>query len=145
MKFYDRFMEKDILNQTPPFNLLANLPYQLSFYDKQLQLAYSNNQVDNIFIPNNVDQTLAPWIWESLQENPQHALHFQVPTESFESIIMQSYQVVYDENDQFQGVYSYIQDLKPLLSAYLNESGQAIVGWSDVTSGASISTSSIED
>ncbi|HGN5283293.1 TPA: multidrug transporter, partial [Streptococcus pyogenes] len=31
-----------------------------------------------------------------------------------------------------------VQDIKPLLNQYLEETGQAIVGWSDVTSGPSI-------
>ena len=32
----------------------------------------------------------------------------------------------------------YIQDLRPLLSSYLKETSQAIVAWSDTTSGPSI-------
>lgn len=43
------------------------------------------------------------------------------------------------------GVITFIQDLKPVLASYLNESGQAIVGWSDVTSGPSSSNPIFDD
>ncbi|MCC9969815.1 hypothetical protein HK345_05185, partial [Streptococcus agalactiae] len=42
------------------------------------------------------------------------------------------------------GYIEHVHNIKPLLEGYLKESGQAIVGWSDVTSGASISNDDFE-
>ncbi len=125
--------------------LLAHLPYRLSFYDDNLKLIYSNNRYDGSILSEMEAETLPEWIWQSLQQTPEKALHFQLPTESFDQIIMQTYQIIYDDSGDLIGVISYHQDLKPLLSNYLTETGQAIVGWSDVTSGASIGNDFLDD
>lgn len=119
--------------------LIDNLPFRASFYDKNSNLLYSNNQSDGSFFPEDEEETLPQWILEQLQSSSEKSLHLQVPTDSFDQILMQSYQAIYNQEKEFVGVITYIQDLKPILSSYLKESGQAIVGWSDVTSGASIS------
>lgn len=119
-------------------HFLDFLPYRASFYDKDLKLVYSNKQSDGSFFPEPEPKKLPDWILQDLQVQESKSLHFQLPTESFQDMIIQSYQALYDDKGEFQGVYHYIQNIKPLLSSYLNETGQAIVGWSDVTSGASI-------
>ena len=103
-------------------HFLDFLPYRASFYDKDLKLVYSNKQSDGSFFPEPEPKKLPDWIWQDLQLQESKSLHFQLPTESFQDMIIQYY----------------IQNIKPLLSSYHNETGQAIVGWSDVTSGASI-------
>ncbi|MGT2928900.1 sodium transporter [Streptococcus dentasini] len=124
---------------------LNHLPYHLSFYNKDLQLVYSNNYSgDNLFLGEE-PSVLPEWIWEALQNSSDHSLHTQLPIESFGRILIQSYQLLHDEEGICLGVCSYIQDLKPLLTTYLKETGQAIVGWSDTTSGASISDHQFDD
>lgn len=119
-------------------NFLDNLPYRAVFYDQNRQLIYSNGRADGSFFPSQDDPILADWIWQDLQNSPDGSLHFQIPNDSFNQIFMQSFQLLFDDQKQCQGVYAYVQDMRPLLGTYLKESGQAIVGWSDTTSGASI-------
>lgn len=118
--------------------LLVHLPYRASFYDNNLKLIYSNNRSDGSFFPENESEKLPEWIWQSLHQSPEKVLHLQIPTDSFDVILTQTYQLILDTSGQSLGVITYIQDLKPLLSSYLKETGQAIVAWSDTTSGPSI-------
>jgi hypothetical protein len=129
--------ESKIKNQYPN-NFLDFLPYRVTFYDNNLKLAYSNHMPDGSFFPEEDADLLPDWVWQALDNSTHKSLHVQIPTESFDKLMLQSYQALYDKDNILQGVYSYIQDLKPILASYLEESGQAIVGWSDVTSGASI-------
>ncbi|MGT2906490.1 sodium transporter [Streptococcus dentiloxodontae] len=130
-----------MLNSKAPQDFLTLLPYRFSLYDKNLQLIYSNNQSDGSFFPDAEKQELPKWIWEALQTAPDKSLHLPVADDAFERILIQTYQALYDNEGVFQGICSYIQDLKPMLNTYLNESGQALVGWSDATSGPSIKPS----
>ncbi|WP_368395119.1 sodium transporter [Streptococcus gallolyticus] len=118
--------------------LIAHLPYQASFYDNNLSLIYSNNRYDGSVFSKNEVKKLPKWIWQNLHQVPERVLHLQIPTDSFDAILIQTYQLISDSSGKSLGVITYIQDLKPLLSSYLNETGQAIVAWSDTTSGPSI-------
>lgn len=118
--------------------LLAHLPYRVSFYDNNLKLIYSNNRSDGSFFTENESEKLPEWIWQSLHQSPEKSLHLQIPTDSFETILMQTYQLILDDSGKSLGVITYIQDLRPRLSSYLKETSQAIVAWSDTTSGPSI-------
>ncbi|SDJ68798.1 sodium transporter [Streptococcus gallolyticus] len=118
--------------------LIAHLPYQASFYDNNLSLVYSNNRYDGSVFSKNEVKKLPKWIWQNLHQVPERVLHLQIPTDSFDAILIQTYQLISDSSGQSLGVITYIQDLKPLLSSYLNETGQAIIAWSDTTSGPSI-------
>ncbi|MFC5630693.1 MULTISPECIES: PAS domain-containing protein [Streptococcus] len=119
-------------------NYLDYFPYKTAFYDKDLKLTYSNHKPDGTFFPESCDK-LPDWIWQELRHSTEKSLHLDIPNESFGKIYMQSYTMLYDDSGDFQGVMEMVQDFKPLLSSYLENSGQALVGWSDVTSGASIS------
>ena len=119
-------------------DLLAHLPYRASFYDNNLKLIYSNHRSDGSFFTENESEKLPEWIWQSLHQSPEKSLHLQIPTDSFEAILMQTYQLILDNSSKSLGVITYIQDLRPLLSSYLKETSQAIVAWSDTTSGPSI-------
>ena len=118
--------------------LIAHLPYQASFYDNNLSLVYSNNRYDGSVFSKNEVKKLPKWIWQNLHQVPERVIHLQIPTDSFDAILIQTYQLISDSSGKSLGVITYIQDLKPLLSSYLNETGQAIVAWSDTTSGPSI-------
>lgn len=118
-------------------NYLDFLPYKIAFYDKDLSLIYSNNKPDGTFFPSQ-DDRLPDWVWQELCHSTEKSLHVEIPNEAFGKVFMQSYQMLYDEAGAFQGIMEMVQDIKPLLSSYLDNSGQALVGWSDVTSGASI-------
>ena len=58
-------------------------------------------------------------------------------SDSFEQILIQTYQASTDREGQVLGFWETIFDLKQPLQTYLDSSAQALVAWSDATSGAS--------
>ena len=84
-------------------DLLAHLPYRASFYDKNLKLIYSNNRSDGSFFSEPEENELPQWVWTSLEQSPENALHFQIPTESFDHILFQTYQAVKDDSGELLG------------------------------------------
>lgn len=121
-------------------------PMKLTFFDKDGQVVYDNNGFDgNFFSFNQEAQPLEDWIQEKIKNDTKHHLTLTVPSPSFDHILIQDYRGLYDQDGNFFGTFSQVIDLKPLLEAYLEDSGQALVGWSDTTSGASITNNLFED
>lgn len=122
-------------------------PFQVKSYSPSGDLLYDNHGFDGSFFSfhTDKDQKLEPWIQEQLKTASNHRLTMSVPAASFDQILMQDYQGLYAKDGTFHGVLSQIVDLTPLLETYLKESGQALVGWSDTTSGASISNGDFDD
>ncbi|MFU2205118.1 hypothetical protein [Streptococcus pluranimalium] len=121
-------------------------PMKLTFFDENGQVVYDNKGFDgNFFSFNQEAQPLEDWIQEKIKNDTKHHLTLTVPSPSFDHILIQDYRGLYDQDGNFFGTFSQVIDLKPLLEAYLEDSGQAIVGWSDTTSGASITNNLLED
>lgn len=120
-------------------SLLDAFPFQIRQSDHTGQIIYHNHQFNGSFFPED-DQELEGWIYRQFQTNPQAATkHFLLPTASSDHIYFQSYYGLQDPDGHYIGTLDLVQDLKPILAQYLEETAQAIVGWSDVTSGPSIS------
>ncbi|AUW96465.1 hypothetical protein [Streptococcus pluranimalium] len=121
-------------------------PMKLTFFDENGQVVYDNKGFDgNFFSFNQEAQLLEDWIQEKIKNDTKHHLTLTVPSPSFDHILIQDYRGLYDQDGNFFGTFSQVIDLKPLLEAYLEDSGQALVGWSDTTSGASITNNLFED
>ncbi|MGQ9412569.1 hypothetical protein [Streptococcus pluranimalium] len=121
-------------------------PMKLTFFDENGQVVYDNKGFDgNFFSFNQEAQPLEDWIQEKIKNDTKHHLTLTVPSPSFDQILLQDYRGLYDQDGNFFGTFSQVIDLKPLLEAYLEDSGQALVGWSDTTSGASITNNLFED
>lgn len=121
-------------------------PMKLTFFDENGQVVYDNKGFDgNFFSFNQEAQPLEDWIQEKIKNDTKHHLTLTVPSPSFDHILIQDYRGLYDQDGNFFGTFSQVIDLKPLLEAYLEDSGQALVGWSDTTSGASITNNLFED
>lgn len=118
---------------------LNNLPYRLSFYSPSNHLIYSNQASDGSFFPTDEPQALPDWLWNDTLAAKEKGYHLEVASDSFEAKLIQTYQAIYDSEKNLLGVITYIQDIQPILASYLESSGQALVGWSDTTSGPSIS------
>lgn len=121
-------------------------PMKLTFFDENGQVVYDNKGFDgNFFSFNQEAQPLEDWIQEQIKNDTDHQLTLTIPSPSFDQILLQDYRGLYDQDGNFFGTFSQVIDLKPLLEAYLEDSGQALVGWSDTTSGASITNNLFED
>lgn len=137
---YDDTMTQDMILQ-----LLSHLPFRVSFYSATNELIYSNNASDGSFFPEDEPEQLPDWLWSDILSAKEKGCHLEIASDSFELKLMQSYQAIYNQSSELMGVISYIQDIQPVLASYLEASGQALVGWSDTTSGPSISNDSITD
>lgn len=69
--------------------------------------------------------------------SPTKERSYQIPTDSFDQVLIQTYQVAIDNEGKALGFWETIYDLKQPLKTYLDNSAQALVAWSDATSGAS--------
>lgn len=126
------------ISQPEPSLSLDKLPLHTAITNQDNQLIYHNQKPKDPFFPDELDQTpVEDWLIQEIQTRPEHTVHLLLPTTSFDQILIQSYQGLY-EDKEFKGIFQQVQDIKPMLASYLTETGQAIVGWSDSTSGASI-------
>lgn len=116
--------------------ILDFFPLQARLFDQNGKLQYHNQKLDPFFQLND-DEDMESWSLKELKET-QKAKHYLVPQQSFDQILVQSYFGFYDQS-QLKQVLDLTYDIKPLIKMYLEETAQAIVGWSDVTSGPSIS------
>lgn len=128
-------------NQLP----LDQLPLHVALTNQDNQVTYHNGQPKDPFLPLDIEPEPVPdWIIEEVKTKSDHAVHLLLPSISFEQILIQSYQGLYDQS-QFKGIFQQVQDIKPMLASYLKETGQALVGWSDTVSGASIKNDAFDD
>ncbi|MGT2935963.1 multidrug transporter [Streptococcus castoreus] len=118
---------------------LHYLPLQARLANQDGQIIIDNHGFNGSFFPL-TEKQIEPWILDDLKSGTSINKSFIVPSGSLDHIYMQHYHALKNNQGQVVGVFNTIQDIKPLLSQYLEETGQAIVGWSDVTSGPSITS-----
>lgn len=123
--------------------ILSHLPYKLTAYDAKGNYLYDNGGSDGSFFPDG-QQNLPDWIKEELLASPEKSLSYPIPSDSFETILMQTYQAALTSDGELIGFWETIFDLKGPLEAYLDSSAQALVAWSDTTSGASFTIDDTE-
>lgn len=116
--------------------LLNYLPYKLAAYDAKGNFLYDNGGADGSFSPREAEN-LPDWIMSEVLASPTKTISYPIPTDSFEQILIQTYQASTDQEGQVLGFWETIFDLKQPLQTYLDSSAQALVVWSDATSGAS--------
>ncbi|SUN46456.1 Na+ driven multidrug efflux pump [Streptococcus equi subsp. equi] len=120
-------------------HFLTYLPFQARIADHQGQIIFDNHRFNGSFFASDEHDVIEDWILTDLHKAATGSKLYLIPTASQDHIYMQQYQALYDDTEQFVGVYDMILDFKPMLQHYLEETGQAIVGWSDVISGPSLS------
>lgn len=114
-------------------------PYQIRLSDKSGNFIYHNHQFNSSFFEDE-EENLEAWIYRQFKGSHENQTkHFLLPTASLDHIYFQSYYSLTNKDGHYLGTIDIVQDLKPILAQYLEETAQAIVGWSDVTSGPSIS------
>lgn len=132
--FLNRYHE----SMTKIEEILKHLPYKVAFYDQTGRPLYNNGQNDSSLLADQELKDLEPWLLDELIKSPTGSLNFQVPSQAFDQILMQTYQTALDEQGRIIGIMETIADFKRPLTTYLDETAQALVGWSDATSGPSI-------
>ena len=116
--------------------LLNHLPYKLAAYDAKGNFLYDNGGADGGFFPR-APENLPDWIMSEVLASSTKERSYQIPTDSFDQVLIQTYQAAIDNEGKVLGFWETIYDLKQPLKTYLDNSAQALVAWSDTTSGAS--------
>ena len=116
--------------------LLNHLPYKLAAYDATGNFLYDNDGADGSFFPRE-PENLPDWIISEVLASPTKEMSYQIPTDSFDQILIQTYQAAINNEGKVLGFWETIYDLKQPLKTYLDNSAQALAAWSDTTSGAS--------
>lgn len=116
--------------------LLNHLPYKLAAYDTQGNFLYDNGGADGSFFPRE-PENLPDWVMSEVLASSTKERSYQIPTDSFDQVLIQTYQAAIDNEGKVLGFWETIYDLKQPLTTYLDNSAQALVAWSDATSGAS--------
>ncbi|MGT2932642.1 hypothetical protein [Streptococcus catagoni] len=120
-------------------DLMDFYPYQLRLADQRGHFFYHNHHFNGSFLPDDKD-FVEDWILRLLKSSTEASYkHFLLPSASLDHIYVQSFYPLRDDQGHYLGSFDLVQDIKPILENYLEETAQAIVGWSDVTSGPSIS------
>ena len=116
--------------------LLNHLPYKLAAYDAKGNFLYDNGGADGGFFPR-APENLPDWIMSEVLASSTKERSYQIPTDSFDQVLIQTYQAAIDNEGKVLGFWETIYDLKQPLKTYLDNSAQALVAWSDATSRAS--------
>ncbi|MFC3929012.1 hypothetical protein [Streptococcus caprae] len=122
-------------------NPLTLLPLSASLHNQEGTTLSSNHKPSDPYdflADDQASQDIPNWIRQDLQASSTHSLHLTLPAMSSQQILIQSYYGLVNEDGSLGTILQLVQDIKPLLASYLKDSGQALVGWSDTTSGASI-------
>lgn len=119
-------------------DILKALPYRMTVYDKEGKAVYDNQSFDGSLVIDNSPKILANWIIDELKI--KQTFQTSIPSDSFNQTLYSYYQVSKDQSGHIQGYVEVIYDFKEALKNYLDETGQALVGWSDATSGPSFTS-----
>ena len=110
--------------------LLNHLPYKLAAYDAQGNFLYDNGGADGSFFPRE-DENLPDWIMSEVLESPTKEKSYQIPTDSFDQVLIQTYQAAIDKDGKILGFWETIYDLKQPLKTYLDNSAHCLLYTSD--------------
>ena len=91
--------------------LLNHLPYKLAAYDTQGNFLYDNGGADGSFFPRE-PENLPDWIMSEVLASPTKERSYQIPTDSFDQVLIQTYQAAIDNEGKVLGFWETIYDLK---------------------------------
>lgn len=140
---------------------LASMPMELTYADHNNQFLYYNktmeagemlaartsDQVGNSLADCHPESALksAEWVIQQLRSGATDCVRVHVPKNVPEKYIVHNYQAMHDENGNYMGINEYIQDLKPVIEWYLEQTGQELVGGKNVDGVSSASVKEGEE
>lgn len=134
---------------------LKSLPQELTFADENNQFIYYNynTPTDEMLAKRKPEQVGNPlanchpervhkgvkWVISQLRSGQQDIVKVHVPFHGPDKFVVHSYQAMHDEEGNYRGINEYIQDIKPIVDYYLEQTGQKLVADEnvDATAGAS--------
>lgn len=118
--------------------LLASLPGDLLYFDRNLQFKYRKQPVDMNFdlpqlgqnfaeVEKDVDNGRQKEIIDNLSTQKQKEIHIADETNTRTRFIVDTYRPIFDKDRNFTGISEQIQDIYPLVEYYLQKTGQKLV------------------
>lgn len=134
-------------------HFLNSMPAELTFADSNNQFLYYNykfeaeemlasrspEQVGNPLAKCHPEQAYSnvAWVIQQLRTGKEDVVRTHVPTHGPDKFVVHSYQAIRDEEGNYIGINEYVQDIKPIIDWYLEQTGQQLVGGNvDSVSGA---------
>jgi NAD(P)H-dependent FMN reductase len=134
-------------------HFLNSMPMELTYADSNNQFLYYNHKFDAEDMlatrrPAQVGNPLAEchpekafssvaWVIQQLRNGKEDVVRTHVPTHGPDKYVVHSYQAIRDEDDNYLGINEYVQDIKPIIDWYLEQTGQQLTGGNvDAVSGA---------
>lgn len=147
-------LDSGILTVNQISEFLKSMPQELTFADENNQFLYYNYNTPTEEMlakrkPSQVGNPLAKCHPPRVHENVKKVVHMlrtgqtdtfrlHVPTHGPDKFVVHTYQRITDEDGNYRGINEYIQDIKPTVDWYLQQTGQELVGGkTDANSGAS--------
>lgn len=131
---------------------LNSMPAELTFADSNNQFLYYNYKLEeeNMLAKRRPEQVGNPlgnchpeeaysgvaWVIQQLRKGKEDVVRAHVPTHGPDKFVVHSYQAVRDEEGNYVGINEYVQDIKPIVDFYLEQTGQQLTGSVDAVSGA---------
>lgn len=145
-------LDRGILTVDQLNYFLNSMPLELTYADSNNQFLYYNRmyEAEDMLASRTPDQVGSPlgechpentftgvsWVIQQLRTGKQDRVTVHVPTHGPDKFVVHSYQAMRDEDGNYVGVNEFVQDIKPLIDWYLEQTGQELTGGSDATSGA---------
>ncbi len=151
----DTYVELDrgILTVNQINHLLNSMPFEVTFADENNQFLYYNYHLEKEDMladrhPSQVGNPLGAchpeaahknveWVIQQLRSGQMDTFRINVPTHGPDKFVVHSYKGIKDKEGQYVGINEYVQDLKPIIDWYLEQTGQELIGSEvDAVSGA---------
>ncbi|WP_062353582.1 NAD(P)H-dependent oxidoreductase [Bacillus kwashiorkori] len=146
-------LDRGILTVDQLNYFLNSMPAELTYADSNNQFLYYNHKYDAEEMlasrrPEQVGSPLAnchpervysgvAWVIQQLRTGKQEVVRTHVPTHGPDKFVVHSYQAIRDKEGNYLGINEYVQDIKPIIDWYLEQTGQQLVGGGvDAVSGA---------
>lgn len=140
---------------------LKSMPMELTYADHNNQFLYYNKTMEAADMlasrtPGQVGNSLAAchpesalkgaeWVIQQLRSGATDCVRVHVPKDVPEKYIVHNYQAMYNEAGEYMGINEYIQDLKPVIEWYLEQTGQQLTGGKQVDGVSSASVNESEE
>lgn len=146
-------LNRGILTVNQLNHFLNSMPAELTYADSNNQFLYYNHKLEAEDMlatrrPGQVGNPLAEchperafssvaWVIQQLRNGKQDVVRTHVPTHGPDKYVVHSYQAIRDEDGNYLGINEYVQDIKPMIDWYLEQTGQQLTGGNvDAVSGA---------
>lgn len=137
-------LDRGILTVDQLNYFLNSMPLELTYADSNNQFLYYNymKEAEDMLASRTPGQAGSPlaqchpentftsvaWVIQQLRTGKQDRVTVHVPTHGPDKFVVHNYQAMHDDEGNYVGINEYIQDIKPMVDWYLQQTGQELTG-----------------